>query len=151
MEPRPGEQRIATKWWPLFLLAAVAALIFITATSFSGTFRSAVPVTLTSDRSGLVLETGAKVKLRGVDVGRVSGIEGGQGGARLRLEIDSDQIQFIPANVGARINVTTVFGAKFVDLVYPEHPQSARLVAGSMLRATNVTTEVNIRCCAQPM
>ena len=79
MEPRPGEQRIATKWWPLFLLAAVAALIFVTATSFSGTFRSAVPVTLTSDRSGLVLETGAKVKLRGVDVGRVSGIEGGQG------------------------------------------------------------------------
>lgn len=143
MEPRPGEQRIATKWWPLFLLAAVAALIFVTATSFSGTFRSAVPVTVTSDRSGLVLETGAKVKLRGVDVGRVSGIEGGQGGARLRLEIDSDQIQFIPANVGARINVTTVFGAKFVDLVYPEHPQSARLVAGSMLRATNVTTEVN--------
>ena len=55
----------------------------------------------------------------------------------------TDQIQFIPANVGARINVTTVFGAKFVDLVYPEHPQSARLVAGSMLRATNVTTEVN--------
>ena len=143
MEPRPGDQRIATKWWPLFLLVAVAALVFVTATSFNGTFRSSVPVTLTSDRSGLVLETGAKVKLRGVDVGRVSGIEGGQGDARLQLDIDTDQIKFIPANVGAQINVTTVFGAKFVDLVYPEHPLSERLVAGSVLHAANVTTEVN--------
>ncbi|MCB0937034.1 MAG: MCE family protein [Mycobacterium sp.] len=143
MEPRPGEQRIATKWWPLFLLAAVVGLVFVTATSFSGTFHSSVPVTLTSDRSGLVLENGAKVKLRGVDVGRVSGIEGGQGNARLKLDIDTDQIKFIPANVGAQISVTTVFGAKFVDLVYPEHPLSERLAAGSVLRAANVTTEVN--------
>ena len=60
MEPRPGEQRIATKWWPLFLLAAVVGLVFVTATSFSGTFHSSVPVTLTSDRSGLVLENGAR-------------------------------------------------------------------------------------------
>ena len=38
---------------------------------FAGTLRSFVPVTLTSDRAGLVMETGAKVKMRGVEVGRV--------------------------------------------------------------------------------
>ena len=143
MDPRPGEQRIATKWWPLFLVAVVAALVFVAAASFRGTFHSSVPVTLTSDRSGLVLENGAKVKLRGVDVGRVRKIEGGQGDARMLLDIDSDQIHFIPANVGARINVTTIFGAKFIDLVYPENPRLERLPAGAVLRATNVTTEVN--------
>lgn len=143
MQPRLGEHRIPTKWWPLFLFAMVALLVFVTATSFLGTFRSSVPVTLTSERSGLVLETGAKVKMRGVDVGRVRDIEGGHGAARLLLDIDTDQVRYIPANVGAQINVTTVFGAKFVDLIYPENPISERLPAGAVLKAANVTTEVN--------
>jgi phospholipid/cholesterol/gamma-HCH transport system substrate-binding protein len=143
MESHRVDHRIPTKWWPLFLIGLVAALVFATATAFLGTFRSAVPVTLTSERSGLVLETGAKVKLRGVDVGRVRAIEGGQGDARMQLDIDTEQVRFIPANVGARINVTTVFGAKFVDLVYPEDPQPQRLSAGAVLQAANVTTEVN--------
>ena len=45
---------------------------------FAGTFTSYVPVTLTSDRSGLVMETNAKVKMRGVQVGRVSQINSWQ-------------------------------------------------------------------------
>ncbi len=125
------------------MIALIAVFVFVTATSFLGTFRRSVAVTLTSDRSGLVLETGAKVKMRGVDVGRVRAIEGGQGDARLQLDIDTDQVRFIPANVGARINVTTVFGAKFVDLVYPEAPRDERLRPGAVLQATTVTTEVN--------
>lgn len=125
------------------MVALIAVFVFVTATSFLGTFRRSVAVTLTSDRSGLVLETGAKVKMRGVDVGRVRAIEGGQGDARLHLDIDTDQVRFIPANVGARINVTTVFGAKFVDLVYPEAPRDERLRPGAVLQAGTVTTEVN--------
>ncbi|MFM9033477.1 MAG: MCE family protein [Mycobacterium sp.] len=143
MESHRVDHRIPTKFWPLFLIALVAVFVFATATAFLGTFRSAVPVTLTADRSGLVLETGAKVKLRGVDVGRVREIEGGQGAARMLLDIDTDQVRYIPANIGARINVTTVFGAKFVDLVYPDDPRAERLSAGAVLQATNVTTEVN--------
>ena len=50
---------------------------------FSGQFRSFVPVTLTADRSGLVMESGAKVKMRGVVVGRVGKIHGGTGDAEL--------------------------------------------------------------------
>jgi phospholipid/cholesterol/gamma-HCH transport system substrate-binding protein len=143
VETRPGEQRISNKWWPLILLVVIALLVFVTAASFTGALRSSVPVTLTSDRSGLVLETGAKVKLRGVDVGRVGQINGGTGGARLKLEIDPDQIRYIPANVGAKIDVTTVFGSKFVNLVYPESPSPQRLAAGAVLQSSNVTTEVN--------
>ena len=143
MQPRPGEHRIPTAWCPLFLLALVAVLVFVTAASFSGSFRSSVPVTLTAERSGLVLETGAKVKMRGVDVGRVRDIEGGNGAAKLLLDIDTDQVRYIPANVGAQINVTTVFGAKFVDLIYPDNPIPERLPAGALLKADTVTTEVN--------
>lgn len=143
MEPRRGQHRIPTVWWPLFLLLAVAVLVFATVTSFRGTFRSAVPVTLISERSGLVLENGAKVKMRGVDVGRVTRIASGPAGADMTLSIDTDQVRFIPANVGARINVTTVFGAKFIDLVYPEKPLPQRISKGTVLRSENVTTEVN--------
>ena len=64
-------------------------------------------------------------------------------GASLTLEIDPDQIQYIPANVEAEIDVTTAFGAKFVDLVYPENPSKERLAAGAVLRSKNVSTEVN--------
>jgi phospholipid/cholesterol/gamma-HCH transport system substrate-binding protein len=125
------------------LLAVIAAFLVVTAAVYSGTFRSYVPVTLTSDRSGLVMETGAKVKMRGVEVGRVKTISGGDGGASLELSIDPDQIQFIPANVQARIQATTAFGAKFVDLVSPADPSPARLASGAVLRSTNVSSEVN--------
>ncbi len=138
-----GESRIANAWWSLILLFAVVVLVVVTVTSFRGTFRSVVPVTLTADRTGLVMETGAKVKLRGVDVGRVSQISNTGNGAHLQLDIDSDQIRYIPANVEARIAVTTIFGAKFVDLIYPDNPSGQRLAEGAALRSTNVTTEVN--------
>lgn len=138
-----GRPRIANAWWSLILFFAVVALVFVTVTSFRGTFRSVVPVTLTADRTGLVMETGAKVKLRGIDVGRVSQISSKGAGAQLKLDIDSDQIRYIPENIEARIAVTTIFGAKFVDLVYPSNPSEQRLAAGAALRSTKVTTEVN--------
>lgn len=143
LEPRPGEQRLSDGWWTAILALAVIIFFAVTATLFAGTFRSYVPVTVTSDRSGLVMETGAKVKLRGVQVGRVGEVSGGQGSTALRLEIDPDQLPFIPANVGARIQSTTAFGAKFVDLVYPANPSSKRLAANASLKSSNVTSEVN--------
>ena len=114
-----------------------------TLTAFAGTFRSFVPVTLTSDRAGLVMEPGGKVKLRGVLVGRVGTISSGTGSVSLKLEIDPDQAQYIPANVEARIRATTAFGAKYVDLIYPKNPVAARLQSGAVIKSENVSTEVN--------
>ena len=140
---KPGEHLIPTPWWTVILLVAIGVFLFVTTAAFSGTFRSYVPVTLTSERAGLVLETNAKVMLRGVQVGRVSQIGSGRNGASLRLEIDPDQIRYIPANVQAQINATTAFGAKFVDLMYPPNPSPARLAAGAVLHSKNVSTEIN--------
>ena len=125
------------------LFAFTALFLFVTSAFFLGTFKSSVPVTLTSDRSGIIMETNAKVKMRGVQVGRVSEVGTSKDGAKLTLEISHDQIRYIPANVEAKIDVTTAFGAKFVDLVYPENPSKERLAAGAVLRSTNVSTEVN--------
>jgi len=130
-------------WHTLILVVIFAILIWLTYALFAGTLRSEVPVTLTSDRAGLVMETNAKVKLRGMQVGRVAAITGGKEPVVLKLEIDKDQIKYIPANVEAQIRATTVFGAKFVDLVYPDDPSSQRLAAGQVLKSRNVSTEVN--------
>jgi phospholipid/cholesterol/gamma-HCH transport system substrate-binding protein len=130
-------------WYTLILVVVFAILVWLTYALFTGTLRSEVPVTLTSDRAGLVMETNAKVKLRGVQVGRVAAIAGGKEPVVLKLEIDKDQIKYIPANVEAQIRATTVFGAKFVDLVYPDDPSTQRLAAGQVLKSRNVSTEVN--------
>ncbi|MBY0287127.1 MAG: MCE family protein [Mycobacteriaceae bacterium] len=143
MKRRAGTYRIATGWWTLILLTAIVLFLAVTAVSFNETFRSYVPVTLSSDRAGLVMETNADVMMRGVQVGRVSQIGGGGDRASLKLEIDPDQIRYIPANVEAQISATTAFGTKFVELVYPPDPSPKRLAAGAVLQSENVSTEIN--------
>lgn len=125
------------------LVVVIVGFIVMSYAIFNRSFNPYVPVTLTSERSGLVMESGAKVKMRGVDVGEVGSIAGGNGPANLRLKIDPDQIRYIPANVEAKIVATTAFGNKYVDLIYPDNPSPKRLSAGQVLRSRNVTVEVN--------
>jgi phospholipid/cholesterol/gamma-HCH transport system substrate-binding protein len=143
MAARRGSRRIHPLWWTAALFATVTAIVVVCSGFFAGTFRSFVPVTLVSDRSGLVMEPGAKVKMRGVEVGQVAGITGGKAPVSLSLQIFPDQIKYIPANVEAQIMATTAFGAKYVDLIYPVKPSQHRLGAGAMLVARNVSIEVN--------
>ena len=143
MKARRKIRAIHPMWWAAVMAALIATLVGVCTALFAGTFRSFVPVTLASDRSGLVMESGAKVKMRGVEVGRVAGIDGGHEHVRLKLELFPDQIKFIPANVAAQIRASTAFGAKYVDLVYPDTPSPARLKAGAVVHSRNVSTEVN--------
>ena len=71
------------------------------------------------------MEPYAKVKMRGVQVGRVANVTSVNDAARLQLDINPDQIAYIPANVQARISASSLFGAKFVDL-----PAAKSLVFG---------------------
>lgn len=142
-DARPGRSRIHPAWWTALLAAGLIIALLLTSAFFRGTFVPTLLVTLTSDRAGLVMETGSKVKLRGVQVGRVAGITGGAHGVSLQLEIDPDQARLIPSNVGAQIRATTAFGAKYVDLIYPKHPSPTTLSAGEVLVSRNVSAEVN--------
>jgi phospholipid/cholesterol/gamma-HCH transport system substrate-binding protein len=135
--------RIGPAWSAAALIAVIVAFLWFCSATFAGALRSTVPITLASDRSGLVMETGAKVKMRGVPVGRVVGIEPGTNPVRLQLELFPDEIDHIPANTRAQIRSTTIFGAKYVDLIYPENPSAQRITAGTELQSRNVSTEVN--------
>jgi phospholipid/cholesterol/gamma-HCH transport system substrate-binding protein len=143
MDHRSALQRIHPLWWTAALFVTVVGLIALSIALFSGKLTRSVPVILTSDRAGLVMYTGARVKMRGVEVGHVGTITGQGAGARLTLDMDPDQIKYIPANVGAQIKATTAFGTKYVDLIYPDNPSPKRLSSGQVLQSRNVSSEVN--------
>jgi phospholipid/cholesterol/gamma-HCH transport system substrate-binding protein len=127
----------------LLLVASACGAIALSLGAFNESFTPAVPVTLTADRSGLAMEPYSTVKMRGVQVGRVVTVANAADTATLRLDIDPDQIKYIPANVQARISATSLFGAKFVELISPSNPTAQRLSTGAVLRSQNVAVEVN--------
>ncbi len=136
-------RRISDAWCSAILVVAILVGMSLCWAVFTGMLTRSVAVTLTSDRAGLVMESGAKVKLHGVPVGRVADIEGGADPVRLKLELFPDKVDRIPANVGAQVRANTVFGAKYVDLVTPDEPSPQRISSGAILHASNVSTEVN--------
>jgi len=143
--PRRG--KIDPIWWAPVLFIVIAAISTVTILLFNGSLRDAVPLTLVSDRAGLVMEDGAKVKLRGVQVGEVAGIgadtAAGNDLSKLKLKMDPGPFQYLPSNVEAEIKSSTAFGAKYVDLIVPDDPSATPLAPGAVLRSRNVTVEVN--------
>jgi virulence factor Mce-like protein len=147
--PRAGHARPPGRNYlpPLLGLISIVlvCLVFALAVGlFQGSFTETVPVTVISQRAGLVMNTDAKVKMRGVQVGKVASIDSlPNGQAAIHLAMDPSQLRFIPGNVLVDIASTTVFGAKSVELVPPEEPMAARLHGGQTLQGQHVMVEVN--------
>ncbi|MFI5780147.1 MCE family protein [Nocardia sp. NPDC051570] len=127
----------------LAMVLSLAAVVAVALTMFAGGFTSTETVYIDAQRAGLVLDPDAKVKLRGVEIGRVKAISYTGDNARLKLAIDPDQMKMLPANVGVDISSTTVFGAKYVNFVVPQHPSSKQLTPGVTVNAQSVTVEFN--------
>ena len=127
------------------VILVVATLLVVAGAigQFRGWFKSTVPVTVVAPRAGLVMNPDAKVKLRGVEVGRVKSISEEDGHAVLKLAVNSGQLDDIPGNVKADIKSNTIFGAKAVFLTVPESGPSGTLKAGTTIGADHVTVELN--------
>ncbi|WP_460847665.1 MCE family protein [Nocardioides ultimimeridianus] len=125
------------------LILAVIGAFALTAAFYNRAFEDPAQITLTTARAGLVMDAGNKVKLRGVEIGRVGSVRLENGRAVIVLDLDRDQLDEIPANVTAQIRATTVFGAKYVELVPPADPSPTRLADGAAVRTSGVTVEVN--------
>jgi phospholipid/cholesterol/gamma-HCH transport system substrate-binding protein len=125
-------------------VVAIAAIVALSVSLFRGSFTPTTPVTVISDRAGLVMNNDAKVKMRGVEVGKVSSIEARPDGtAVLHLAMDPNQLHLIPSNVAVDIASTTVFGAKSVQLSAPPDPSPQRLHAGQVIQSQHVVVEIN--------
>ncbi|QCQ93697.1 MCE family protein [Rhodococcus sp. SGAir0479] len=137
------EARWKTKLAATLMVFGLVAIVVLALTMFVGGFTRSEPVTVTAARSGLVMDPDAKVKLRGVEVGRVASIDEENGQARLKLDMDPSQLHFIPSNSTVEIKSTTVFGAKYVNFVPPADPSPKSLQPGSVIGAESVTVEFN--------
>jgi phospholipid/cholesterol/gamma-HCH transport system substrate-binding protein len=128
----------------LATVAVIAAIVAVAVGLFAGSFTESTPVTVLSPRAGLVMNPDAKVKMRGVQVGKVDSIESRPDGrAVLHLAMYPSEMRLIPANVLVDLTPPTVFGAKFVELVPPAEPSAQSLRAGQVLDSEHVTVEVN--------
>lgn len=128
----------------LVTVAVIAAIVAAAVGLFQGSFTESTPVTVISPRAGLVMNVGAKVEMRGVQVGRVDAIESKPDGrAVLHLAMQPSQLHLIPGNVLVDITSPTVFGAKYVNLVPPAEPSAHALRANQVLDSQHVTVEIN--------
>jgi virulence factor Mce-like protein len=128
----------------LLTVLAIATVIAVAIGMFSGRFIDTAPVTVVTDRAGLLMERGAKVKLNGAQIGTVSAVkETADGRARLELAIEAARLRIVPDNVHVEIGANTVFGAKSVEFVPPPNPSGVSLRAGQVLDSEHVTVEVN--------
>lgn len=127
-------------------LALVAALVAGTIAKYRGVFDDNVLVTVEADRAGLTLASGAPIKLRGVEIGRVGKVESDGEKVRIELKIDANKVDRVSADVTAQIVPPTAFGAKYVQLTPPADSTSgdgAKIRAGAVIPADRVTVEVD--------
>ena len=89
------------------------------------------------------MEKGAKVKYRGIQIGKVEDISYAADEARLTLAIDSGEMHFIPSNATVHIAGNTIFGAKSVEFVAPQTPSGTALRPNALVKASAVQLEVN--------
>ncbi|MFI9406139.1 MCE family protein [Nocardia sp. NPDC052316] len=125
------------------MVLVLVAIVAVALVMFVGGFTPTATVTVDAPRSGLVLDPDAKVKVRGVEIGRVVAIDQTSDGASLKLALNPDQLKLVPANAGVDIRSTTVFGAKYVNFTVPEQPSSASLQPGARVAVQHVTVEFN--------
>ena len=131
-------------WVGLLTLVAIGAIVAVAVALFRGGLASTTEVTVVAERAGLVMNPDAKVKMRGVQVGRVEAIvDRPDGSAELRLAMDPSKLARIPANVRVDIGSTTVFGAKFVQLIPPTVASTEDMHSGQVIHAEHVTVEIN--------
>jgi phospholipid/cholesterol/gamma-HCH transport system substrate-binding protein len=117
----------------VFVVALVAAMA-ASVLAYRKAFTASVPVTLVADRTGLELNQGADVKVRGVIVGEVRDITADGAGASLRLELQPAAAGQIPDNAVARLLPRTLFGEKYVELVAPAGASPTPIRAGAVVR-----------------
>ncbi|MFT3660135.1 MAG: MCE family protein [Gordonia sp. (in: high G+C Gram-positive bacteria)] len=152
---RPHQVR---KLAAVVMVALLAGIVVLAAGQFLGWFADTQRVTLVSPRAGLVMSPSAKVRLRGVEVGRVASIRDSGRQAVLELDMNTRDLPRIPANVRADITSNTVFGAKNVNLVVPAEGPHGSLRGGVTISAERVVVElgtvyqnlVNVLAALQP-
>jgi phospholipid/cholesterol/gamma-HCH transport system substrate-binding protein len=138
-----GSGRTSVRLAAALLASLIAAFAAVTYLSYTAAFASTDTVTVSAPRAGLVMDKGAKVKYRGLQIGKVTSIDYSGDQARLTLAINSDQMHFVPSNATVHIAGNTIFGAKSVEFLPPQAPSPTSLRPDAHVEASAVALEVN--------
>jgi phospholipid/cholesterol/gamma-HCH transport system substrate-binding protein len=142
-KPRTPPYKLAGLVLALVTIAAIVLVYF----QFRGDFLNREQLTMMSTRAGLAMDPGTKVTYNGVEIGKVGKVEevdvGGEPRAKITLDVDPKYFKYIPQNVDANINATTVFGNKYISFSSPKNPVSERISPADTIDVTHVTTEFN--------
>ncbi len=117
----------------VFLLV-MAALATLAIQIYQEKFSDDVLVTLRADRIGNQLNESSEVKARGVVVGDVRAVHGGQSGATIELAMDPDKLARLPKDVSALLIPKTLFGERYVQLSIPDGSTAGPLAEGDVIR-----------------
>jgi phospholipid/cholesterol/gamma-HCH transport system substrate-binding protein len=140
----PGAERYRRGLAGLVAVIVLIAVVAIGIAQFRGDFTKTTPLTVISDRAGLLMIPGGRVKLNGAQIGTVANVQPtSDGKAELQLAIEPDRLRLLPDNVDVEIGPATAFGAKSVEFTSPEDPSTTSLRAGQILDSRHVTVEVN--------
>ena len=125
------------------LVAVMVFLVWLTWAFFNKSFVNYDNVTLTGVKAGLSLPENADIKLRGMIVGEVRGVDVKGDEVKFTLGMKPELINEVPADVTAQIVPKTLFGEKYISLI-PADPDSAagpKLKAGDTIRGAIVPIE----------
>ncbi|MFI6868098.1 MCE family protein [Nocardia sp. NPDC050406] len=115
-------EKLRTRTLGVLFFVVMALFLTTTVAIYNKAFTKVVKVDLITDTVGNALTRNADVKVRGVTVGEVRSSDFEDGKVTLHLAIDPARAEQIPANVTARLLPKTLFGERYVDLIWPENP-----------------------------
>lgn len=117
----------------LALLMCMVLFVSLTVAIYQKAFKPVVEVVLRAESTGNQLDARSDVKIRGMIVGKVREVSATGDGAKLRLALDPDKVDSIPANVSARLLPKSLFGSRYVALQIPQDPAAHHLSEGDVI------------------
>jgi phospholipid/cholesterol/gamma-HCH transport system substrate-binding protein len=128
-----GRRRVQQQLGGLLFLAVLAGLVGLTVALYQKAFTPVVHVVLETDRIGNQLSKGGDVTARGLVVGEVRKVSSDGEKARVELALQPEAAQRLPADVRAQMLPKTLFGEKFVSLVFDDDSTAERLREGDVI------------------
>jgi virulence factor Mce-like protein len=128
-----GRAAVAQRVVGVLFLVVLLGLVALTIAIYQKAFTPTVDVVLQADRAGNQLTSGADVKARGVIVGAVRDIRATDDGAELTLALEPGMVDQLPSDASAQLLPKTLFGEKYVALVFDEGSSAPPLSEGDVI------------------
>ena len=125
-------------------LTGIALMIAFSIAVYQKRFDTVTMITIKADRAGLQLARFGDVRIHGVLVGQVREVSQDGKDAVIKVALQPDAADDIPANVRVQIIPTTLFGQKFVSFVPPADPSPDSLADGDVIPTDRVETTVEL-------